>query len=192
MPGMVLTHEQLSKKLAKTREQLKRTIDRMVVMESNEVKSLERIASLETVVSELTAQNTSNSQMLKEHTDICIRLEQRLLQLDEAKPDYNSDDSIDSVEDHWEKNPQADKSVELKKSLSGKSRSPDRTNIFRTAPEMQTQGQGPRTGATHGPTTSAALALNLVNIEEPEEDANSEGRLSVGAHHASEFQQPAS
>ena len=185
--GMVLTQEQLNKKLAKTRDQLKKTIDRIVVMESEELKSLERIKSLELVVSELTAQNISHSQMLTEHTDVCTRLENRLLQLEEVKPDYNSDDSADSVENHWEREPPAIKPEDLKKSLSGKSQPPERTNIHRTVPVLQTQGQGPRTDAHYGLTTTANPASILATNLEPDEEALSEGRLSDGVRHSDEF-----
>ena len=186
--GMVLTPELLSKKLSKTRDQLKRTIDRIVAMESSELKSQERILSLEQVVSELTAQNYNNTQMLAEHTDICTRLENRLLQLEEIKPDYNSDDSVDSVEDHWEKEPPTTKPEDLKKDLSGKSQSEERTNMPRTVPVLQTQGQGPRTEANHGPTMTANPTSILATILEPDEDVLSEGRLSDGVRHSEEFQ----
>ena len=186
--GMVLTQEQLNRKLIKTRDHLKKTIDRLVVMENEELKSLERIKSLEDVVSELTAQNISHSQMLAEHTDVCTRLENRLLQLEEVKPDYNTDDSGDSVENHWEEELPSIKPEDLKQSLSGKSQPPERTNAHRTVPVLQTRGQGPRTDANHGPPKTANPATLLATTLEPDEDALSVGRLSTGVRHSNEFQ----
>ena len=188
--GMILTHEQLCRKLSKTRDQLKVSIDRILAMERNEVQTIERIGTLESQVLELTTQCTINSQLFAEHMDVCMQLESKLVQAEDVKPGYNSDNSDDSVGDRWSQDQQINKPAELLKSLSGKLQSDKRANNPNPGTDavLLAQGQGPRPGARFGPTTSVFPKPVAAQMDETESDAQSVGRLVDGNHPAAEFQ----